>query len=61
MQTIHSNISAAEVIESIEEVSVKILDIYMIRNKQMRGFTGLVKLTLLGNLTMNTWLENDKT
>ena len=52
--------SAEEIVTMIEEAGVRVVDLYLIRNKQTGHFTGLVKSTLLGNKIMNKWLEDKK-
>ena len=52
--------SSEDMVKTIEESGVRVLDLYLIRNKQSGYFTGLVKATLLGNNIMNKWLEDKK-
>ena len=52
--------SAEEIVTNIEESGFRVVDLYLIRSKQMGYFTGLLKATLLGNNIMNKWLENKK-
>lgn len=60
MRNFNATTQAWEIIEAIEKEGVKVLNIYMIRNKQTNYFTRLTKVTLLGNNTMNKWLKNEK-
>ena len=60
MRNFNAENQSWEIIDAIEEAGVKVLDLYMIRNKTTQYFTGMIKVTLLGNRTMNTWLETGK-
>ena len=50
--------SAEEIVTTIEEAGVRVVDLHLIRNKKTGYFTVLVKATLLGNNIMNKWLED---
>ena len=53
MRNLNTNLPAKDIVGMIEEERVKLLDIYLIRNKTTNKFTGLAKVVLLGNSTMN--------
>ena len=60
MRNFNAETQAWEIIDVIEEAGVKVLDLYMIKNKTTNYFTGMIKVTLLGNRSLNNWLETGK-
>ena len=58
IRSYNATISAEEIVTTIEEAGVRVVDLYLIRKKQTVYFTGLVKAKLLSNNIMNKWLED---
>ena len=53
VQDLNTNSTARDIVNMIEDERVKVLDLYLIPNKTSEIFTGLAKVVLLGNNTLN--------
>lgn len=60
VRNFNAETQAWEIIDVTEEAGLKVLDLYMIRNRMTNYFTGMIKLTLLGNSALNKKLEPGK-
>ena len=56
MRNLNTNSTTRGIVRMIEEEGVKVLGIYLFQNKMINRFTGLAKVVLLGNSTMNKWI-----
>ena len=60
VRNLNTNSTAKDIVGMIEEEGVKVLDLYLIRNKMTSRFTGLAKAVLLGNSIMNKWINEGR-
>ena len=60
IRNLNVNSTAIDVVDMIKDERVKVVDLYIIRNKAVGNFTGLAKATLVGNTTINKWLTESR-
>ena len=44
----------------LEEVGVKVINLYMIKNNTTKSFTGLAKVVVLGNKILDKWMTEKR-